>query len=142
MVEEFMTEIKKELEKMKEILVEEFKPFFIILFGSYAKEMQNSESDIDIAIFAKNKTKKDIFTMKQKLERIAMRDVDLVNLADENLSNALKYEVLMTGIVLHCLNSYQFEMYKLDEIREYFDFNESRKVILDRIKKEGTIYGE
>ncbi len=137
-----MTEIKKELEKMKEILVEEFKPFFIILFGSYAKEMQNSESDIDIAIFAKNKTKKDIFTMKQKLERIAMRDVDLVNLADENLSNALKYEVLMTGIVLHCLNSYQFEMYKLDEIREYFDFNESRKVILDRIKKEGTIYGE
>lgn len=142
MVEEFMAEIKKELEKMKEILVEEFKPFFIILFGSYAKEMQNSESDIDIAIFAKNKTKKDIFTMKQKLERIAMRDVDLVNLADENLSNALKYEVLMTGVVLHCLNSYQFEMYKLDEIREYFDFNESRKVILDRIKKEGTIYGE
>lgn len=137
-----MAEIKKELEKMKEILVEEFKPFFIILFGSYAKEMQNSESDIDIAIFAKNKTKKDIFTMKQKLERIAMRDVDLVNLADENLSNALKYEVLMTGVVLHCLNSYQFEMYKLDEIREYFDFNESRKVILDRIKKEGTIYGE
>lgn len=47
--------------------------------------MQNSESDIDIAIFAKNKSKKDIFTMKQKLERIAMRDVDLVNLADENL---------------------------------------------------------
>ncbi len=137
-----MDEIKDELEKIKEILVEEFKPFFIILFGSYAKEMQNSESDIDIAIFAKNKTKKDIFTMKQKLERIAMRDVDLVNLADENLSNALKYEVLMTGIVLHCLNSYQFEMYKLDEIREYFDFNESRKVILDRIKKEGTIYGE
>ena len=137
-----MDEIKDELEKIKEILVEEFKPFFIILFGSYAKEMQNSESDIDIAIFAKNKTKKDTFTMKQKLERIAMRDVDLVNLADENLSNALKYEVLMTGIVLHCLNSYQFEMYKLDEIREYFDFNESRKVILDRIKKEGTIYGE
>lgn len=137
-----MDEIKDELEKMKEILVEEFKPFFIILFGSYAKEMQNSESDIDIAIFAKNKTKKDIFTMKQKLERIAMRDVDLVNLADENLSNALKYEVLMTGVVLHCLNLYQFEMYKLDEIREYFDFNESRKVILDRIKKEGTIYGE
>lgn len=137
-----MDEIKNDLEKMKEILVKEFNPFFIILFGSYAKKMQNSESDIDIAIFAKNKTKKDIFMMKQKLERIAMRDVDLVNLADENLSNTLKYEVLMTGIVLHCLNLYQFEMYKLDEIREYFDFNESRKVILDRIKKEGTIYGE
>lgn len=48
----------------------------------------------------------------------------------------------MTGIVLHCLNSNQFEMYKLDEIREYSDFYESRKVIPNRIKKQGTIYGE
>lgn len=137
-----MDEIKNELEKMKEVLIEEFDPFFIILFGSYAKGFQNKESDIDIAIFSKNKTKKEIFKMRQKLERIAMRDVDLVNLADVDLSSALKYEVLMTGIVLHCLDSYQFEMYRLDEIREYFDYKESIQEIIDRVKEGGTIYGE
>lgn len=137
-----MDEIKKDLQKIKEILLEEFAPLFIILFGSYAKNMQNKESDIDIAIFSREASKKEIFRVRQKLERIAMKDVDLVNLADENLSNTLKYEVLMTGIVLFCENSYKFEMYKLDEIREYFDFNESRQVIINRIKEGGTIYGE
>lgn len=137
-----MDEIKKDLEKIKEILIQEFEPFFIILFGSYARNSQTQESDIDIAIFSKKADKKALFKVKQNLEQVICKDIDLVNLADENMAEGFKYEILMNGIVIHCENSYRFEMYKLDEFREYLDFNESRQSIITRLKEGGTIYGE
>ena len=137
-----MDEIKEELEKIQKVLREEFKPFFIILFGSYARNSQNKESDIDIAIFSEKADKKSLFKTKQNLEEMTCKDIDLVNLAEENMAEGFKYEILMNGIVIYCENSYRFEMYKLDEFREYLDFNESRQSIVNRLKEGGTIYGE
>ena len=45
-------------EKIKELLLEKTECEAIVLFGSYARGTQNSESDIDIAIKTKNKIDK------------------------------------------------------------------------------------
>ena len=137
-----MEEIKELLDKIQEKLIQDFKPLAIILFGSYARNSQNKDSDIDIAIIAQNTDKKDIFYAKQNLEQIFMKDIDLVNLKDTNISDGFRYEILMNGIVLYCSDSYELEIYKLNMFREYLELNESRKDIINRIKEGGTIYGK
>lgn len=137
-----MEEIKEQLKKIQEILLQDFEPFFIILFGSYSRNTQNKESDIDIAIHKRNISKLELFKEKQKLEDIINKDIDLVNLADDNMGNAFKYEILMNGIVLYCKDEYKFDLYKLDEFREFLELNESRMDIINRVKGGGSIYGE
>lgn len=135
-----MDEIKEELEKIQKVLREEFKPFFIILFGSYARNSQNKESDIDIAIFSEKADKKSLFKTKQNLEEMTCKDIDLVNLADENMAEGFKYEILMNGIVIYCENSYRFDLYKLDQFREYFDFKETLEWCMNYIEHKENLY--
>lgn len=137
-----MEEIKETLNKIKEILIQKFNPLAIILFGSYARNSQNKDSDIDIAIISSNTDKKEIFYAKQQLEETLMKDIDLVNLKDINMSDGFRYEILMNGVVLYCSDSYKYELYKLDMFREYLELNESRQDIINRVKEGGTIYGK
>lgn len=137
-----MDEIKETLNKIQEILIQKFNPLAIILFGSYARNSQNKDSDIDIAIISSNTDKKQMFYAKQKLEETFMKDIDLVNLKDINMSDGFRYEILMNGIVLYCSDAYKYELYKLDMFREYLELNESRQDIINRIKEGGTIYGK
>lgn len=137
-----MDEIKETLNKIQEILIQKFNPLAIILFGSYARNSQNKDSDIDIAIISSNTDKKQMFYAKQQLEETFMKDIDLVNLKDINMSDGFRYEILMNGIVLYCSDSYKYELYKLDMFREYLELNESRQDIINRIKEGGTIYGK
>ena len=78
--------------------------------------------------------------MKQELEDIANKDIDLINL--DNIGDGFRYEILINGRTLYCKDDVKFELYKLDMYREYLDLNESRKSIIDRIKNGGTIYGK
>lgn len=136
-----MEEIKEILEQIKEVIIKEFNPLAIVVFGSYSRNTQNSESDIDIAIKAKNVDSKKLFKVKQQLEEIASRDIDLISL-DDIESETLRFEVLMTGITIYCADSYKFDMYKIDMFREYYDYKEGIQDIIDRVKDGGTIYGK
>ena len=135
-----MEEIKEILNKMVEYLKNEINPFAIILFGSYSRNTQNKESDIDIAIKGNNIDLKKIYDLKQKLEDISQKDVDLVDLDD--ISDVFRYEILMNGIKLFCQDDYKFDLYKLGMCREYFELNESRQDIIQRVKNGGSIYGK
>lgn len=129
-------------EKIKEIILKELECEAIVLFGSYARGTQNSESDIDIAIKPKNKIdKKTIFIISNKLADELNREIDLINLNDE-LSDSFRYEILITGKTLYCEDTFKFEMYKLDMYKEYLELNESRQMIINRIKNGGDIYGK
>ena len=113
----------------------------IILFGSYARGDQRADSDIDIAIKSDSDiSKQELFDMTEKLEQVLKKDVDLVDL--NAISDSFRYEILMNGKVLYCKDSFQFDLYKLDMFREYLELNESRKTIIENIKKGGTIYGK
>ena len=130
------------LEKIKNTLIEKLDCEAIILFGSFARGTQNQDSDIDIAFKTKKKVnKKELYYLKQELEDIANRDIDLINLDDE-IGDGFRYEILINGIILYCLDEFKFDLYKLDMFREYLDLNESRQTIIDRIKSGGTIYGK
>ncbi len=137
-----MEDIKQELGIIKEYIIKEFNPLAIILFGSFSRNSQNVESDIDIAIISDILDKKKIFKEKQKLQELIKKDIDLVNLKSEEIYDSLRYEILMNGIVLYCKDEYKYDLYKIDMIREYIELNESRKDIIERIKNGGTIYGK
>lgn len=131
--------MEKVIEGLKKKLLDMIDCEAIVLFGSYSRGTQNLESDIDIA-FKTNQSisKKDIFYLKQELEDIASKDVDLINL--DNIGDAFRYEILINGKTLYCKDELTFELYKLDMYREFLELNESRMSIIERIKKGDTIY--
>lgn len=129
-------------EKIKEIILKKIECEAIVLFGSYARGTQNAESDVDIAIKPKNTIdKKKLYNMLLELSDQLEKDVDLINL-DAEMSDAFRYEILITGKTLYCEDDFKFEMYKLDMYREFLELNESRQMIIDRIKNGGDIYGK
>ena len=133
--------MKETIDKIKEIIIEELNCEAIVLFGSYSRNTQNEESDIDIAFKSKREiSKKEIFYLKQELEEVAKKEIDLINLDD--IGDAFRYEILINGNTLYCENELKFELYKLDMYREFLDLNEGRMSIIERIKKGDTIYGE
>lgn len=129
------------IEKIKKKLIQTIDCEAIVLFGSYSRGTQNADSDIDIAFKTKQLiSKKDIFYLKQELEDVAGKDIDLINL--DTIGDGFRYEILINGKTLYCKNELNFELYKLDMYREFLDLNESRMPIIDRIKKGDTIYGK
>ena len=133
--------MKEILDIIKKIILENVDCDAIVLFGSYARGTQNAESDIDIAIKPNtNISKKQIFYLSQDLEEEIKTEVDLINLDDIN--DSFRYEILINGKTIYCKDEFKFELYKLDMYREYLELNESRQIIIDRIKKGDTIYGE
>lgn len=106
----------------------------IVLFGSYSRGTQSNESDIDIAIKPEKEiSKKDLFYLSQELEDIIKKDIDLVNL--DNINDSFRYEILINGKTIFCKDELKFEMYKLDMYREYLELNESRKDIINNLKR-------
>ena len=133
--------MKETIDKIQEIIIEELNCEAIVLFGSYSRNTQNEESDIDIAFKSKREiSKKEIFYLKQELEEVAKKEIDLINLDD--IGDAFRYEILINGNTLYCENELKFELYKLDMYREFLELNEGRMSIIERIKKGDTIYGE
>lgn len=129
-----MEEIKEKLELIKKYLTDNFKCEAIVLFGSYSRNTQNAESDIDIAIKLKEKIgAKQLFYAKNELEDITNKDIDLIDL--DNIQDGIRYEILINGIPLYVEDELKFELYKLDMYREYLELNESRQIIIDNIKK-------
>ena len=130
-----MDELNEKLEIIKEFLIKECDPQAIVLFGSYARNTQNKESDIDIAIkTSKSISKLEMFNLKNELEDIIKIDVDLINL-DAELSDGFRYEILINGDTIFCKNQYEFDLYKLDMFREYLELSESRQMIINQLKE-------
>ncbi len=128
-------------EKIKEILLKEIECEAIVLFGSYARGTQNSESDIDIAIKSNSQVdKKRLYEVARKLEDELNKDIDLINL--DEVGDTFRYEILVNGKTLYCKDELKFEFYKLDMYREFLELNESRQTIINNIKKGEDIYGK
>ena len=133
--------MEEKIKIIKKLILENVDCDAIVLFGSYARETQNAESDIDIAIKPNtNISKKQIFYLSQELEEKIKTEVDLINLDDIN--DSFRYEILINGKTIYCKDELKFELYKWDMYREYLELNESRQIIIDRIKKGDSIYGE
>jgi predicted nucleotidyltransferase len=115
-------------EKLVSILKEFFKEAEgIWLFGSYADGTYNEHSDIDIAVLFKNKkTPVEIYKLKENLEVLLKKDVDLVNLADVN--DVFAYEIVTKGKNIKktkFADDYEYRIWL-----RYLDLQDDRKEII------------
>ena len=131
--------MEKIREKIVKFLTKKYELEAIIIFGSYARNTQNEESDIDIAI--KSVKNVNIQELKIELEDLLKKDIDLIDL-DKIENEAFRYEILMTGELIYVKDQYKFDLYKIDMFREYFELNEMRQDIINNIKNGGDIYGK
>lgn len=133
--------MEEKIEMLTKAILEKIDCEAILLFGSCARGTQKAESDIDIAIKSNGEfSKKEIFKLRLELEEIIKNDIDLIDL--NNINDDFRYEILMNGKILYCKEQLKFELYKLDMCQEYFDLNDSRQAIIERIKNGGKIYGK
>ncbi|MBM9548754.1 nucleotidyltransferase domain-containing protein [Leptospira sp. 201903074] len=71
-------ELIKELSKIKPILNHDFGVLQIGIFGSFAKDKINSESDVDLLVEMKNPDFDSLAGLQIFLEKLLERNVDLV----------------------------------------------------------------
>ncbi|WP_457596290.1 type VII toxin-antitoxin system MntA family adenylyltransferase antitoxin [Hydrogenimonas sp.] len=69
----------------------------IVLFGSFAKDRATPQSDVDIAIETPQCDYFLLFDMKEELERVFKRHVDLVRIR-KKMNEKLKRKILEEGI--------------------------------------------
>jgi predicted nucleotidyltransferase len=99
---------------------------FGYLFGSYAKNVQTSQSDIDIALFLKDTSLDAQLQLTYELSKFLKKDVDLVVL--NTVRNLYLLEVILNeGVVIKDHEDrFDFELMKQHEI---LDFKAFRKYI-------------
>jgi len=114
-------------------LEKELKNFFkdaeaIYLFGSFADNTFNKNSDIDIAVLYKNRVDRiKLFNMQSELSLKFNRDVDLVDLQDIN--DVFAYEIINKSKKLK--TSKFAEEYEYRVWLRYLDLQEDRKIIVE-----------
>lgn len=109
-------------------------------FGSHAKGTARPDSDVDLAVLARDPIPAmRRFELTQDLAIQLHREVDLVDL--RSASTVMRMQVISTGT---CLNApdesarLEFEMYAYSD---YARLNEERRDILKRIAESGVVYG-
>jgi uncharacterized protein len=129
-----------QLNKIKDILIKNIKPYLIYIFGSSVRNTFREDSDIDIAFLANTEhSDYEVFMIAQEIAGIFNRDIDLVDLS--KASTVFKSQVVGTGKAIYCNDDTRrmyFEMYTL---KEYAMLNEEREVILKGIRERGSVYG-
>jgi len=131
----------EQLEKVKKRLIDRLNPKFILLFGSYARNTANDESDLDIAFYTETPLSNyDRFLLAGELATIINKDVDLVNLRE--VDTVFAALIFSSGELLYCSDDNTFYRERMKTLSMYATLNEQRIEILEAIEKRGSVYGE
>ena len=108
-------------------------------FGSEAKRTARSDSDIDLAVLARNPIPSErLFELAQDLAVRLHRDVDLVDL--RAVSTVMRMQVLSTGACLDAPDESARRSFEMYAYSDYARLNEERKDIVKGIMKRGLVY--
>ena len=133
-------EREEKINAIKNILLNKLEVEAIVLFGSYARNRERPDSDIDIAVKLKNETTKELLIgIQYDIEEIIDTDMHLINL--DLIEDDFKYDILITGKELYVEDEIKFIEYKLRVFSEYLELNEDRQIIINKLKEGGTLYG-
>ena len=129
-------------QQVREFINEKLNPDFIIIFGSYAKGIIHSESDIDVAYYRANKTfsSYELFMFAQELADLIGIEVDLVDLKEA--STVFATQIFSTGEVIYSQNENLRMELHMRTYSMYARLNEERQPIIDKIIETGSVYGE
>lgn len=113
----------------------------VYLFGSHAKGGAHPQSDVDLAILAGAPIAPSAcFELAQELAgELVVEQVDVVDLVAA--SSVMKKEVVANGSVVFQSSPDTRHAFEGRALSEYARLNEERKPVLDRIAREGTVYG-
>lgn len=115
------------------------KPKLIYLFGSYAKNINREESDIDIAVLlGTSMESKEKYKYKIELVDLLGKEVDLIDLTDANI--ILKHQIVTTGKNLFCRTKLERDEFKYGVISCYYQYKEDIDVVKKSIKKRGHVW--
>lgn len=133
---------KDQLKKAVDIIVENYHPIAIYLFGSASRNELREDSDIDLGFLTNYDSCIDEyskFMLAQDLADIFKRDVDLVHV--NSSSSVFKVQVTYYGKLIYCNDDNKRMFFEMRALKEYVMLNEERKEIIDNIKESGTVYG-
>lgn len=114
-------DIKDIFEAHKDGFIDEFNISLIYIFGSFAKETNRKNSDIDIAVLLDGEI--DVYTKLNILGALVdifkREDIDLVIL--NNVNEVLKFQVIKYGKVIYMESLYTKVMFESKTMSEYMD---------------------
>ncbi|MBV1821784.1 type VII toxin-antitoxin system MntA family adenylyltransferase antitoxin [Clostridium cochlearium] len=132
---------KDTINKIIDYSLKIIKPYLVYIFGSAVNGNFNEDSDIDIAFLSDEEfTDYEVFIMAQELADIVKRDVDLINL--KKASTVFKAQVVGTGEKIYCTDETRRMYFEMRAFKEYALLNEEREIIMENIKKRGSVYGK
>ena len=122
-------------------LVQEIKPAFIILFGSFAKGTMHEESDIDLAYFSdKQLSSYERFILAGELAALAGREVDLIDI--KKIDTVFTMQIFSEGMPIYIKDENEFTRQKMRAYSMYATLNEQRAPVIDAIKERGSVFGD
>ena len=133
--------LNEQIEEIKSVLVPELSPYFILLFGSTAVNRESKSSDIDLAFLGPvSKTAYGLFMIGQKVASRLDQEIDLIDL--NQASTVMQMQIVHHGKILCCSDEEKRIEFEMKVYNMYARLNEERKVILDKIKESGEVYGK
>lgn len=115
------------------------KPKLLYLFGSYAKNINRDESDIDIAVLLETSMEsKEKYKYKMELVDLLEKEIDLIDLFDANI--ILKHQIVTTGKNLFCRSNLERDEFKYGVISCYYQYREDIDIVKKSIKKRGYVW--
>ena len=110
----------------------------IYVFGSFAKDEANKDSDIDIGIISEDRLSPSAtFDMAQQLAVLINCDVDLLDI--EQVPLVMQFQVISTGKNIYAKYPLELLEFETRIISMYQRFNEERKYIVGEIINSGKI---
>jgi len=115
----------------------------IYLFGTYGTEDEWEESDVDLAILlppkqAKEKKNMDLWDLREDLETLLDKTVDLINL--RMVPTVLQKEIVMADRRIYTGDLYAAEEFEMLTLSYYQKLNEERKEIIEDALQTGRFY--
>jgi predicted nucleotidyltransferase len=109
-------------------------------FGSTSSGAAGPESDVDLAVLAHSRLDPQArFDLQDHLASVFRRPVDLVDL--RAASTVMAMQVIGTGTVLCETDPVERARFEDLTFSLYARLNEERRGILERVAREGTVYG-
>lgn len=106
------------LEKLKERLISDENIIFGLVFGSYARECQRSDSDIDIALYFRTPPEGlELLDFMSDLCKYAGKEVDVVVL--NKASAFLRHEVMKDAIRLFIKDRLVYQRFREQTMTDY-----------------------
>ncbi len=131
---------EEKINKIKEIILNTVDVEGIVLFGSYARNRERPDSDIDVAIKPADSIDKNVLVeLQDSIEQAIDTDLHLINL--DLIEEDFRYDILITGKTLYVKDEIEFWEYKFRAYSDYLELSEDRQIIVKKLKEGGTLYG-